>query len=44
MKARLEALLIRVQRIRKNCYPEGWDADPLWQVEKGLRELVRGGE
>lgn len=40
VRARLEALLVRVQRIRRNCYPEGWDADPLFEVEKELHSLL----
>jgi len=40
-KARLEALLARVRRVRKNLYPEGWDADPLYHVEKELELLLQ---
>lgn len=40
VRVRLEALLARVQRIRKNCYPEGWDADPLWRVEQEIAGLL----
>lgn len=39
--ARLEALLARVRQLRKNLYPEGWDADPLYHVEKELELLLQ---
>lgn len=42
--ARLEALLARVRKLRQNLYPEGWDADPLLQVEKELQQLIREGK
>ncbi len=42
--ARLETLLARIQRLRRNLYPEGWDADPLLEVEKELRQLIREGK
>lgn len=41
VKARLEALLARVRRIRESCYPAGWTADPLWRVEQELRGLLQ---
>lgn len=41
--ARLEELLARVRKLRQNLYPEGWDADPLLQVEKELQQLIREG-
>jgi len=40
VKARLEALLARIQRLRRNLYPEGWDADPLYYVEQELESLL----
>jgi hypothetical protein len=40
-KARLEALLARVRQLRENLYPEGWDADPLCEVERELQGLVQ---
>jgi hypothetical protein len=43
-KARLEALLARVRQLRQNLYPEGWDADPLCEVKKELRRLIREGK
>ncbi len=39
--ARLEVLLARVRQLRQNLYPEGWDADPLCEVEKELQGLVQ---
>ena len=44
VKARLEVLLARVRKLRQNLYPEGWDADPLLQVEKELQQLIREGK
>ena len=41
VKARLEALLARVREIRANLYPPGWDADPLYHVEKELELLLQ---
>ncbi len=41
VKARLEALLARVRRIRENCYPAGWTADPLYYVEQELVSLLQ---
>ena len=38
--ARLEALLARVRQLRKNLYPEGWDADPLYRIERELDKLI----
>jgi len=40
-KARLEALLARVRQLRQNLYPPGWDADPLYHVEKELELLLQ---
>ena len=40
VKARLEALLARVRRIRESCYPAGWTADPLYLIEKDLLKIV----
>ena len=41
VRVRLEALLAHVQRIRKNLYPAGWDADPLYGVEQELVSLLQ---
>jgi len=41
VKARLEALLARVQRIREGCYPADWDADPLYEVEQEVVSLLQ---
>ena len=38
--ARLEALLARVRRVRKNLYPEGWTYDPLYRIERELDKLI----
>jgi len=43
VEARLEALLARVRRVRKNLYPEGWDADPLYDLPPGKPTLLRVG-
>lgn len=40
VKARLEALLARVRRIRESCYPAGWTADPLYRIEQDLASLL----
>ena len=40
VKTRLEALLARVRRVRKNLYPEGWTYDPLYYVEWELESLL----
>lgn len=40
VKARLEALLARVRRVRKNLYPEGWTYDPLYRIERELDKLI----
>lgn len=40
-KARLEGLLARVRQLRKNLYPEGWDADPLYRIERELELLLQ---
>ena len=39
--ARLEALLARVRRVRKNLYPEGWTYDPLYYVERELTAILQ---
>ena len=39
--ARLEALLSRVRELRKNLYPEEWDADPLLKIEQELVILLK---
>ena len=39
-KARLEGLLARIQRLRRNLYPEGWDADPLYRIEQEIVNLL----
>ncbi len=41
VRARLEALLARVRQLRQNLYPPGWDADPLYHVEKELELLLQ---
>lgn len=41
-KARLEALLARVRRLRRNLYPEDWDADPLLKIEQEIEALLKG--
>ncbi len=38
--ARLEALLARVRRVRKNLYPEGWTYDPLYRIQCDLEQLL----
>jgi len=38
---RLCILLNSVRRIRANLYPEGWDADPLYQIEQELEALLQ---
>ncbi len=38
--ARLEELLARVQRIRRNCYPPDWTTDPWRHVEQELTALL----
>jgi len=40
VKARLEALLARVRRIRESCYPADWTADPLYRIEQELASLL----
>ena len=40
-KARLEGLLARVRRVRKNLYPEGWTYDPLYRIERELDKLIK---
>lgn len=39
VKARLGALLARVQQLRRNLYPADWDTDPLRQIEEGLQRI-----
>ena len=39
-KARLEAILAHIQRLRSSIYPPGWDADPLYRVEQELVSLL----
>ena len=41
VKTRLEALLARVRRVRKNLYPEGWTYDPLYRIERELDKLIK---
>ena len=38
---RLEALLARVQQLRKNLYPPGWKYDPLYDVEQELIMILQ---
>ena len=40
VRARLTALLARVQRIRRNCYPPGWTLDALFHIEQELASLL----
>ena len=39
--ARLGAILSGIRRLRASLYPEGWDADPLLQVERDLAALLK---
>ena len=41
VRARLEALLARVRQLRKNLYPEGWEYDPLYYVERELTAILQ---
>ena len=41
VKARLEALLARVRRLRTNIYPVGWSADPWYEIEQELERLLQ---
>jgi len=41
IKERLKKLLAWVRRVRKNLYPEGWEYDPLYRVEKELELLLQ---
>ena len=36
----IEAIRDRVRRVRENCYPSGWTADPLHSVENDLTAIV----
>jgi len=38
IKARLEAILADVRRLRANLYPADWTADPWWKNRAGLAE------
>ncbi len=38
--ARIVGILERVRRVRQNCYPGGWNSDPLYGVEQGLQSLI----
>ena len=40
VRARLEALLARVRRVRKSLYPEGWTYDPLYRIQCDLEQLL----
>ena len=40
VRARLEALLARVRRVRKNLYPPDWTADPLYRIEQEIANLL----
>jgi hypothetical protein len=40
VKARLEAILANVRRLRSNIYPSGWTADPLYKIEQDLQSLL----
>lgn len=40
MLQQIEAIRDRVRRVRENCYPGGWTADPLHSVENDLTAMV----
>ena len=40
VKARLEAILADVRRLRANLYPADWTADPWWKIEQDLQSLL----
>jgi len=40
IKARLEAILADVRRLRANLYPADWTADPWWKIEQDLQSLL----
>ena len=40
VKARLEAILADVRRLRANLYPADWTADPWWKIEQDLASLL----
>ena len=37
---RLKRLLGDIRSIRSNCYPKGWNADPLYKVEQELDNII----
>jgi len=39
-KARLEAILAHIQRLRSSIYPADWTADPLYRIEQELRACL----
>ena len=39
IEARLADLLSRINRVRRNAYPEGWKHDPLYGVEQELKGI-----
>ena len=44
MADRIGAIRERVERIRANCYPEGWTADPMFSVVEDLSALIEACE
>ena len=40
VRARLEAILAYVQRLRASIYPADWTADPLYRIEQELASLL----
>jgi hypothetical protein len=36
---KISALIFKLEGIRSNLYPKDWDADPLYQVVRELRQL-----
>lgn len=41
MLQQIEAIRDHVRRVRENCYPGGWTADPLHSVENDLTTIVK---
>jgi len=40
VKARLEAILANVRRLRSSLYPADWTADPWYKIEQDLASLL----
>lgn len=34
VESRLKGILDRIEVVRKNLYPVGWDTDPLYEIER----------